>query len=466
VLQQGSFWVADQYGGLAQFTNGNSKQYKLNSPEDIASGEIMSYNNKVYLAAGSINSAWNYQYNRSGVYRFADGAWTNFNGFHYTQLDSLLDFLTIAIDKRDKTLWAGSYGGGLVHIKKDNLFDIYKQSSPIAPTIGDPLSYRVSGLAFDKESNLWVSNFGAASYFHVLKNNGSWQSFTAPFFLFQNAVGQVAIDDEAQKWIVAPLGNGLIVFNHGASIENINDDRWRLFKKGQGSGNLPSNDVLSIAIDKNGFVWVGTGDGIGIIECTGNAFNNNCEAILPVVKSGGFTSYLFKGEEVRSIAVDGANRKWIATASGAWLVAANGEEVLSHFTEENSFLLSNDVKHIGINGTNGEVFFATSKGICSFKSSATESSSNNKNIIVYPNPVPASYTGTIAIRGLAQASIVKITELNGRLVYQTKALGGQAVWNGKDYKGNSISSGVYLVLASDEEGTEKGVGKIVFISNR
>jgi hypothetical protein len=42
-------------------------------------------------------------------------------------------------------------------------------------------------------------------------------------------------------------------------------------------------------------------------------------------------------------------------------------------------------------------------------------------------------------------------------------LGGQAVWNGRDYRNQRVSSGVYMVLAKDEFGAEKQVGKIVFI---
>ena len=51
--------------------------------------------------------------------------------------------------------------------------------------------------------------------------------------------------------------------------------------------------------------------------------------------------------------------------------------------------------------------------------------------------------------------------MDGRLVYQTKALGGQAVWDGKDYKGRKISSGVYLVLVSNEE-RRKNIDKDCF----
>ena len=110
------------------------------------------------------------------------------------------------------------------------------------------------------------------------------------------------------------------------------------------------------------------------------------------------------------------------------------------------------------------MYFATTKGICSFHGAATEAPATNSNVLVFPNPVPPGYSGTIGIRGVAENSIVKITELNGRLVYQTNALGGQAVWDGKDYKGRKISSGIYLVLVSTTDKTEKIVSKIIFIS--
>jgi hypothetical protein len=124
----------------------------------------------------------------------------------------------VAIDPRDGSVWGGSYGGGLLHILPDNTFQIFKQASPIGAAIGDPGSYRVSGLAFDHQNNLWIANYGAAPYLHVLKNDGTWQSFTSPFPLIENEVAQIVVDDLNQKWIVAPKGNGLILFNEGTSL--------------------------------------------------------------------------------------------------------------------------------------------------------------------------------------------------------------------------------------------------------
>jgi hypothetical protein len=376
----------------------------------------------------------------------------------------MMDFITVAVDKRDGSAWAGSYGGGLLHIKNNNQFEIFKQNSPIEQAIGDLGSYRIAGLAFDADNNLWISNFGTNHQLHVLKNNASWKSFSAPFPLNNNAAGQILIDDANQKWIISPTGNGLLVFNDNNTIDNAGDDRWKLFKTGVGSGNLPSNEVLSIAKDKSGFIWVGTSDGVASFQCPQEVFVSGCEAIWPVINDGGFANYLFKGQEVRSIAVDGADRKWIATSSGAWLVNADGDKVVEHFTEENSSLLSSDVKTITIDGKTGEVFFATAKGICSFRGTATAAEETKNSVLVFPNPVPPAYNGNIGIRGLPENSIVKITETNGRLVYQTRALGGQAVWNGKDYKGKQAASGIYLVIAEDENKQEKIVTKIVFIS--
>jgi hypothetical protein len=52
------------------------------------------------------------------------------------------------------------------------------------------------------------------------------------------------------------------------------------------------------------------------------------------------------------------------------------------------------------------------------------------------------------------------------LVYQTRSQGGQAVWNGTNYKGEKVASGVYLVLIRDDENTDKLATKIVIVSGR
>ncbi len=458
-------WIADQFGGLSVFETNGYTQFKLNSPESVASGEMIVHDGIFYATAGAVNDNWNYTFNPNGVYRFKSGEWTNFNRFNFPVFDSVYDLITVAADQSDGSIWAGSFGGGLINIS-ENEVEIYKQNSPLGQMIGDPGSYRVSGLAFDASNNLWISNYGAAQNFHVRKSDNTWKSFSIPFPISDRAVSQITIDDADQKWIVSPLGNGLIVFNHGSDIENEADDRWKILRTGVGSGNLPSNDVFTVTKDKSGFLWLGTSDGIGVIQCPQEIFSSiGCESIRPVIKEGAFAGFLFKGQEVRAIAVDGADRKWVGTKNGLWLVNADGSKVIEHFNETNSPLLSNEIRSIAIDGKTGEVYVATLNGIMSFRGSATEGGFTNNDVLVFPNPVPPNYNGSIAIRGLVNNAIVKITEQNGRLVYQSRALGGQAVWNGRDYQGRRVAGGIYLVLVSDDLKTEKVAAKIVIINN-
>ena len=446
-IAQNAVWVADYFGGLSKFTN-TVERLIPNGPPGGANGELLVTNETLYVAAGEVNEAWNYRFNRNGIYNFTNGDWNYKGAFNTPALDTVLDFISLAADPKNNSLWAGSYGGGLAHFEGNNI-SLYKQNSSLQPAIGDPLSYRVSGLAFDQQNNLWISNYGALQNLSVRKTDGTFKSFAIPFFHFENAVSQLLIDDANHLWIVSPRGNGVFVYNHGASVDNVNDDQWKYLRAGKGNGNLPDNNVFCIAKDKDGFIWIGTAKGIGIVQCASDIFKgNSCEAILPVSQQDRFAGYLFQNEEVHTIAVDAANRKWIGTRNGVWLISADGDKTLARFTEDNSPLLSNDVNKIAINPSTGEVYFSTFKGICSFRSTAVEASIEGKEVLVFPNPVPPGYKGTIAIKGLPQNAVVKIAELNGRLVYQTRALGGQAIWNGLNYKGEPVASGVYLVPVS------------------
>lgn len=456
-------WIADFEKGLVKAEANLFERYAINSPYGSVDGELFFYKNTLYVAGGSINEAWNYQYNGSGFFTFNNDEWKDYNRTNLSWMDTVLDVISIAVDPRNNAIYAGSFGGGLVEYESATKYKIYKQGF-LNVTVGDPNSYRVGGLAFDGENNLWISNFGGSNNFVVKKADGSWKSFRVPFLISDNMVGAILIDDANQKWIQVPQGNGLLCFNHGTSIDNTGDDRWKWLQTGVGNGSLPGNFVNCMVKDKDGFIWLGTDKGIGIIQCPGEVFTvNGCEAYQPIVQQDNFAGYLFENEEVKAMAVDGANRKWVGTHNGVWLISADGEKVIQRFTAENSPLLSNEIIRIAIDPKSGEVFFSTFNGICSYRSTATEASENTDKVLVFPSPVPAGYEGTIGIRGLPENSIVKITELNGRLVYQTRSLGGQAIWNGRDYKNQRVSSGVYLVLAKDETGAEKKVGKIVFI---
>ena len=162
--------------------------------------------------------------------------------------------------------------------------------------------------------------------------------------------------------------------------------------------------------------------------------------------------------------VDNGNRKWIGTdGSGVYVLSEDNQEIVHQFNTSNSPLLSDKIYSIEINENTGEVFIGSDKGLVSYKGEATKGKDDYSDVYAYPNPVRPEHRDKVTITGLMDNSIVKITDLNGNLVYQTKSLGGQAIWNCRNTKGVRVASGVYLVLSATEDSKESIVTKIAVI---
>ena len=145
-------------------------------------------------------------------------------------------------------------------------------------------------------------------------------------------------------------------------------------------------------------------------------------------------------------------------------MSENGQQTIQHFTVSNSPLLSNDIISIAINPVTGEVFFGTGQGIVSYQSDASEAGSTFSNVYAYPNPVREGFTGVITITGLVENTQVKITDISGNLVCQTVSNGSIATWDGKDAHGRKVSTGIYLALCTNSDGTQSTITKIMVIN--
>jgi hypothetical protein len=234
-----------------------------------------------------------------------------------------------------------------------------------------------------------------------------------------------------------------------------------------GTGNLPSNNVNDIAFTKNGELLIGTDQGFVRIR-NPNAIqtggNYDAERIIVSLEQGtNLGGYVLETERINTIFIDGGDRRWFGTDKGAWLYDSDGTTLLHHFTKENSPLISNNVFNIGINETTGEVFFGTDKGLISFRADANAAAKSIEKLVIYPNPVRPDFVGDVAITGLTENTLIKITDINGQLVYQTFSNGGMATWNCKTFSGERPSTGVYLVFAISNDGEETEVGKLLFI---
>lgn len=461
-------WVADRSNGLIKIiSNSGGEKIAPNGPRTKS----------VYAMAASMGHVWSVPggegaFNIDGVSNFTDNTWTTiFSSQPGGNMDTMYDVRSVAIDpKVPSHFFAGSNKAGLLEFENGKLIKLYNQSnSSLKSQQAVPSFYAitVSGIAYDEDENLWMTNSENNNALSVKKSNGTWQSINFTGIVNNPILGRMLVTkDSKQKWVILAKSNSILVYNDNNTFTAPNSGNSKLITNAKGQGALPGLVVNAIAEDKDGEIWIGTDKGIAVIYSPSNVFGGgDYDAKQILVQQDGYTQILLESEEVTNIAVDGANRKWIGTRKGGvFLMSADGTKEIYHFTEDNSPLLANDITAIAIDGESGEVFFGTSNGIVSFRSTATEGGEEFENVYAFPNPVQSNYTGTIAIKGLVSDVDVRITDISGQLIYKTKALGGQAIWDGKNFSGVRAQSGVYLVFCGTEDGSQTFITKILFLN--
>lgn len=459
-------WLSNTNNGLIKF--GERNVYATpNGPGGPTSWDFDYANGQLWVASGGVNLAYNPRFLNNGIYVFKEQRWYNFKGNNKSQLLPLRDLHRVRIDAAKNIKYVASYNRGLAVFDDEDNVTVYDNTNSDG-ALGtqnnstDPNAWiMMAGIDLDTQGNLWMSMQYTENQLAVFTSNGKWQSFNLGS---EKRVTEVLCDGEGQKWVAIHL-DGIYVFNDGGTPMITNDDKVRRIDQSVGNGNLPSPDVYSLALDKDGDVWIGTGDGVGVVYSPQNVFNSefSFDASRPLIQEGDAVGYLLEGQKVNCITVDGANQKWFGTDKGVFVTNPDGDKIIYRFNTANSPLLSDVVRRIGIDEKTGEVFFATDKGIISYRAIATEEGDSPEGIYVYPNPVRPDYNGPIAITGLVENANVKITDISGNLVYETTAEGGTAIWYGKTFGDREVASGVYLAFSSDRRGNKTHISKIMII---
>jgi len=464
---EGYLWVADDNNGLLKFTNSQYQESFI--PEGPIRNDIYSLeyeDNSLYMChGGHANFGLNSLINDGVSVKNQYDNWVNYD---FDKLGNARDILEVAV--RNGTEYYASWYDGIPEMKDGEL--ITKHGYTNTNKVLDTISYyptnnriRISDLKFDNDGNLWGLSSEVNHPLFVKTKNGEWHSFT----MNQNQVAlffdDLIIDQYNQKWGIIGRSGGLFVYDDNNTISDPSDDQYKILKNTVGQGNLPSMGIYSIAKDLDGEIWVGTDKGIGIFYNPSAIFSgNNFDAQQILITEGEYGQYLLSEEKIKCITIDGANRKWIGTEkSGVFLISNDGMEEIQHFTTNNSPLFSDNIYDITINPTSGEVFIGTEKGLISYRSDATNGVTTQLTTKVFPNPVRETYNGIISISGLITDANIKITDIDGNLVFEGYAKGGQASWNGKNKNGDRVSTGVYIVFSTDINGIEKIVSKILFI---
>ena len=483
----GTFWVSQGDDGLLAYTYKEGQfiptagPIQPNSPQHDLTYRISWVGDRL-LVAGGVNTVAADYHPATAMY-YENGQWTNFKEME-TAPEGYANFRLyntthLVQDPDDPTHhFASPYRTGLCEYKDGKFVQLYNcDNSPLRSILPDNARYfnfvSCSGLTFDQDHNLWMLNSETDTIVRIRKPNGSWRALYYPEIAKASLCDDYLMHSSGLVMMVSRRmeKSGIFCLDYNGTLDNRADDKHILRHTitNQDGTNYAPDEFYCLCEDLDGQVWAGTNLGLFLIPDPSTFFDSDFHFEQVKINrndGSGLADYLLNGVSISCMAIDGANRKWIGTHSdGLYLVSADGQEMLHHFTTDDSPILSNTIQSLAVHPTTGVVMIATDKGLCSYASEATEAveKMNKNDVLVFPNPVTADYTGPIAVRGLAMDSEVKILSGSGQLVWSGTSAGGTFTWNGHDKRGKRVASGVYHVVANNAQGKNAIVTRIVVV---
>lgn len=479
-----SYWCCKGYDGVVESSvSDNSiiaKKHTLLPDSPIRNySEFMNFTSdgKLLVAGGNINYFGLKENDHEGTLM-------EYDGYRWKSLitDSIksatgLECKNICSVDEDPTepghYFASSFGYGIFEFRNGKFVKHYDfENSILESAVPNNKAYtRIPTVKFDKEGNLWcVNTTNVADIVKVLKRDGDWVSLNYRDIEYMETMVKPYIDSRGWLWITSLQGEpGIFCAKLNGTPFDTRDDNskvWLHKFTNQDGTSYDIYQVYALEEDHNGKMWIGTNTGLFVIDNPQTFFNDGKLKQIKVPRNDGtgLADYLLSGTYIKTINVDGANRKWVGTNdNGLYLISADGLETIHHFTTENSPLPSNTIESVAINSNSGEVFIGTSKGIASYMSDATrpEERLDENSIHAYPNPVRAAYNGNVSITGLTYDCNVKIVDAAGLLINEGTSNGGMYNWNCRNQRGEKVPGGVYYVLTYDENGNEGAATKIL-----
>jgi hypothetical protein len=457
-----AYWLADNKFGLSRGFTSFDPQIQVTtdgmntspvSNVDILDGVVAVSPSHVFKE-GQGNGM------REGINIYKDQDWSYVPPYNLDG-STILDINSVLLDRKDKTMmWATSWTYGVLEFKNGKVVRNYTPANAGLDVSYDGVTPWQGALTQDENGNIWFANSESRKYLGVIRRSD--RKYMGFMYDNQAFTRRMIIDRNGFFWLAHERDAGLTVFRHN----NFTTPEFRKLGSQPGEGNLGSAAVYCIAEDQEGRLWVGTGAGIRVIYNPADIFKNGDHDAQPIkIEQDGNVELLLGAETVVDILVDGANNKWVGTGSGGvYCFSPDGLREIYHFTKETSPLYSNSIVDLNYDEKTGDLYIATEMGLQTFRGIVIAGTEDYSTFHAFPNPVRPGYGGTVLLRGLIDNSVIKITDVAGNLVWETKSTGGQAEWPVTNLSGSRVTAGVYLVYASTTTAEVKTLTKILVMN--
>lgn len=413
-----------------------------------------SFLNLAVSKSGSVWVATGKDVTGKGFFEFDGNSWKTYDIKTYPQLVSNAIY-NVSVGN-DSTILLGTWGQGAVFYKNGK-FENYNSSN--SGLVGIPANDKfvvISDIKADSKGNVWMinplSNAGKPISLYTKDKKWYHYSFTSPLISTGDFLDKMVIDENGVKWFFPILGNrGLYYFNDKGTYENTLDDSQGYLGRADG---LSSDLISCLAIDRRGQLWIGMDIGVNMIS----------DPARPKTTLTTLVGLSVRNLSVNCIAVDPIDQKWIGTNKGLFVLSSDGYQLIKNFTAENSPLPDNNIISLAVDSKSGKVFIGTNFGLAELSTSFVEPKDSFDNLFIYPNPFVIGKDINVTIDGLVKGCSIKILSITGDLIANFETPGGKvAFWDGKDSKGMLVSSGVYYIVAYDDEGTNIKTAKVAVI---
>ena len=457
-------YTGTQFSGIY---DENKNSYKPDGPYSNISYKVNLLGNQIWVATGGREEYNTPTYTNLGYYHY-DGTKWNYPDYFKTSTFqwNILDVKPNPVKPTEVYFTNYSFLSGqkgIYKMENNSFVKAYLQEPSV------PYNNRVVGLTFDEQNNLLCSagffntpNQPTAGFYYY---NIATDSFTKVPVASTYRSNDVFTKDGV---LYAPSpyenGGGLIVYNYNNTLSQMGDDASKVINKTSGT---PEDGIISAVIDKNDDLWLGGFTGLRVLPGASSILTTqNPKAEPIVITQNNIPEELFKDLKIISIDVDSGNQKWVSVeGGGVFYLSSNGENTIQHFTKLNSPLPDDTVTDVKVDQKTGKVYFSTYDGIVVYQGDVINVSADFGNVKVYPNPVvTAQYKGNVKITGLAEKTNIRITDAAGNLVHQNVAKGGYYEWNLNNQRGVRVASGIYFVLMTNEDGTDKATAKIAVVN--
>jgi hypothetical protein len=469
------------YGGtiLSGIKNESNNSFKPDGPYFNYAYKISLFGeNQLLVSSGGRENRFNTPINNPrnpGFYYFNGMEWIYPSYFiGNTTRFNILDVVSDPVNPDDIffTNYNNSTGRGIYKMKYNSGNKDFTFTKNYDLGTSDFYTRRPVGLTFDDSNNLFTSiafsGEGAAQ--GPLTAVGAYDRATDTFLIKNTTISggaaQKPLYYEGLLWMPLPRVSSFLAYDYKKTI-NTSDDTEYILNQSNGFASN-SNGTVSVAVDKSGDAWIGSDAGLRILPNAASEIKTPSTATVEpiIIEQNGLGEELFRDSQILQIEVDAGDHKWVSVdGGGVYYLSPDGQQTIKHFTKENSPLPTNSITDIKVDRKTGKVYFVSYDGIVTYQGDVADVTSDFGNVVVYPNPVVyTQFKGKVTIKGLAEVTNIRIADAAGNVVHSAVARGGYYEWDLNNQRGVRVASGVYFVLMTNEDGSDKATAKIAVVN--